>query len=101
MAARLGVITLENHSIIGGLGSAVAELMAEQGAGKRLIRLGLRDTYAHGASRQFLLREYGLDALALVRAVETLTGTTLGVTEDQLAAVRLETLRPLDKIEDL
>lgn len=99
--ARLGVITLENHSVIGGLGSAVAELIAEQGLGRRLIRLGLRDTYAHGASRQYLLREYELDALALVRAVEDLTGEQFNFTEAELAAVRIDTMQQIEKTEDL
>ncbi|EGV31278.1 1-deoxy-D-xylulose-5-phosphate synthase [Thiorhodococcus drewsii AZ1] len=99
--ARLGVIAMENHGIIGGLGSAVAELMAEKGLGKRLIRLGLRDTYAHGASRQYLMREYGLDAMALVRAAETLSGIRFELTEENLSAVRLETMRQVDKTEDL
>jgi transketolase len=98
---RLGVVTMENHSIIGGLGSAVAELMAEQGLGRRLIRLGLGDTYAHGASRPYLMREYGLDAPALVRAAETLAGESLGIGEDDLAAVRLGTLSAAEKTEDL
>lgn len=84
---RYGVVTMENHSVIGGLGSAVAELMAEAGVGRRLIRLGLQDTFAHGASRAYLMREYGLDAMTLVRAVETLVGTSLGLTEPDLAAV--------------
>ncbi len=99
--ARLGVITMENHSIIGGLGAAVAELIAERGLAKRLIRIGLRDTYAHGASRRHLMREYGLDALALVRAIESLTGEDFGVTEDRLAGVRLEGTRRSDLAEDL
>lgn len=76
-SARHGVVVLENHSVIGGLGSAVAELMAENGLGKRLIRLGLQDVYAHGASRGWLAREYGMDAPALVRAVERLLGIRL------------------------
>jgi transketolase len=84
---RYGVVTMENHSVIGGLGSAVAELMAEVGVGRRLIRLGLQDTFAHGGSRAYLLREYGLDAMALVRAVETLVGTPLDLTEADVAAV--------------
>ena len=99
--AGLGVITMENHGIVGGLGSAVAELMADQGVGKRLIRIGLRDTYAHGASRQYLMREYDLDAMALVRAVETLSGERLGLTDAALAGIRLDTMRPLEKTEDL
>ena len=41
---RYGVITMENHSVIGGLGSAAAEAMADAGAGRRLVRLGLQDT---------------------------------------------------------
>jgi transketolase len=100
-AVRLGVITMENHSVIGGLGAAVAESMAEQGTGRRLVRLGLRDTYAHGASRPYLLREYGLDAPALVRAVEELAGERLGIGAEDLAAVRLGTLTAAQKTEDL
>jgi len=99
--ARHGVIAMENHGINGGLGSAIAELIAEEGLGQRLIRIGLRDTYAHGASRAWLMREYGLDAMALVRAVEALTGEPTGIGEDALAAVRLETMQAAEKTEDL
>jgi transketolase len=100
-AARHGVVTMENHSVIGGLGSAVAERMAEAGVGTRLVRIGLRDQYAHGASRAYLMREYGLDAMALVRAVEELAGSPLGVSEGDLAAVPLETMTAAEKTEDL
>lgn len=100
-AARCGVITLENHNIIGGLGSAVAERMAEAGAGKRLIRLGLRDTYAHGASRPYLMKKYGLDATALVRAVEHLTGASFGLAEADLAEARLTAVHSAAKVEAL
>lgn len=100
-SVRLGVITMENHSIIGGLGAAVAELMAEHGVGRRLVRLGLRDTYAHGASKPYLLREYGLDAPALVRAAEGLCGAPLDIGDADLAAVRLGTLTAAEKTEDL
>ena len=55
------VVTAENHSIIGGLGSAVAETMAEAGVGRPLRRVGLRDTFAEGALDAFYLFErYGL-----------------------------------------
>jgi transketolase len=99
--SRYGVITLENHTVIGGLGSAVAELMAGRGTGKRLLRLGLGDTYAHGASRQYLMREYGLDAPALVRGVEQLAGRPTGVTEADLETVRIEAVHSLAKAEAL
>lgn len=98
---RYGVITMENHSIVGGLGSAIAEIIAQQGLGKKLVRIGLQDTYAHGASRHYLMREYGLDALALVNAVEQLTGQAFGVGEDDLAAVRLDPVHSAAKAEAL
>jgi transketolase len=85
-----GIVTLENHSIIGGLGSAVAETMAELGASSRLIRLGLRDEYAHGASRPYLMRKYGIDALGLVGAVERLVGEHFELDPAELAAVPLD-----------
>lgn len=84
--ARIGVITMENHTLIGGLGTAVAEVMAEAGVGKKLVRLGLKDTYAHGASRRYLMREYGIDALTLASEIEKLVGTTFGISEENLSA---------------
>jgi len=99
--SRYGVITLENHSTIGGLGSAAAEMMAGAGLGKKLVRLGLKDTYAHGASRPYLMREYGLDATALVGEMEALLGVRFGITEDDLSAVRLEAVHSEAKAEAL
>lgn len=98
---KRGVITMENHTIIGGLGSAVAELIAENGLGKRLIRIGLKDKYAHGASRHYLMKEYGLDAIALVRAIENLLGTQYGLREEDLSAVRIEPVHSAAKAEAL
>lgn len=82
--ASCGVITMENHTIIGGLGSAVAEMMAEAGIGKPLMRIGIKDTYAHGGSRAYLMREYGIDAMALVRAVEHLLKADLNIGDTDL-----------------
>jgi transketolase len=94
-------VTIENHSTIGGLGSAVAELIAERGIGTPLVRLGIRDTYAHGASRPYLMREMGLDAAALVRAIESLLGRGLGIGDDDLAAARLDRVHSDAKPEAL
>lgn len=99
--ARCGVITMENHVITGGLGSAVAEILAEAGQGPRLIRIGLRDTFVHGASRAYLMKEYGLDASALVRQTEQLLDTRFGITEADLAEVRLEPVHSDAKAEAL
>lgn len=96
-----GVITFENHTTIGGLGSSIAETMAETGCGRKLVRLGLQDTYAHGASRPYLMREYGFDALSLVHAIEKLMQTSFGLTEADLAAVRIEAVHSDKKAEAL
>jgi transketolase len=91
MRTKTAVITLENHTIVGGLGSAVAEYVADRGLGTKVRRLGLRDTYAHGASKPYLVKKYGLDATALVRAVEDELGRTLGIAEEDLVATRIGT----------
>ncbi len=96
-----GVITMENHTVIGGLGSETAEIMAENGIGKKLIRLGLRDTYAHGGSRHYLMHTYGIDSRALLHAIENLTGRELDITEDDLDAVRIEAVHSSAKAEAL
>lgn len=96
-----GVITLENHTVLGGLGSIAAEIMSEEGSGKRLIRLGLQDTFAHGASRPYLMRKYGLDAMSLTTAVERLTGASAGLDEADLQAVRLDEVHSRSKAEAL
>lgn len=99
--AKHGVITMENHSIIGGLGSAVAEVMAERGIGVPLQRIGLKDTYAHGASQKYLMSEYEMDAPALIRAVETALGRKLSIHETELEQQRDVTVHSSAKAEAL
>lgn len=100
-SVKHGVITLENHVTEGGIGSLVAETMADAGVGKRLMRLGLKDTYAHGGSRAYLARYYGLDALALVRGVGRLLGQDFGLSEADLDAARVDAVHSLLKAEAL
>jgi len=72
--ARL-VVTAENHSIIGGLGSAVAETIAEAGLGRPLRRVGLRDTFAEGSlDAPYLFERYGLSISALVETIWSALG---------------------------
>ena len=68
-ARRTGaVVTAENHSIIGGLGSAVAEVLGE-GYPVPLERVGLKDTFGESGKLPDLLSKYGLNADAIVEAV--------------------------------
>ena len=96
-----GVITMENHTIVGGLGSAVAELMAESACAVPLLRFGLLDTYAHGASRQYLMKEYELDAAALIRGAEAILKRPLNIARDALEEARIEDMHSLAKAEAL
>jgi len=63
------VTTVENHSTVGGLGSAVAEVLAEAGAGTRLVRLGVPDVWAPAGSLEYIRSELGLDGPAIARRV--------------------------------
>jgi len=53
-------ITAENHNVIGGLGSAVAEALAEAGLAVPLRRIGIADVFGESGSREFLFQRYGL-----------------------------------------
>jgi len=56
------ILTVEEHNILGGLGSAVAEVMAELGGGARLRRHGIMDEYALISPPMRLYKHYKLDA---------------------------------------
>ena len=74
MAAQVkAVITIEEHSIIGGLGSAVAEVLAEKRLGP-LVRMGIRDTFGQSGSADELLDCYGLTAPYIVDEVKKILG---------------------------
>lgn len=58
---KIPIITLEEHSIIGGLGSAVSEIIAESGNRVNFRRIGLRDEFSHYVGgHEFQRRKYGL-----------------------------------------
>jgi transketolase len=99
--SRFGVITMENHTIIGGLGSIIAEQMAEAGMAKKLVRMGLKDTFSHGASKRYLLKEHGMDALSLVSVVETMTGQQFNISEEELAKAHVTAVHSMAKAEAL
>ncbi len=98
---KKGIVTLENHTINGGLGSIVAEIVAEEGLGIRLKRLGLQDTFAHGASKPYLMKKYSLDARALTDAVANLLGRDLDIADAEFEAARLDVVHSTQKAEAL
>jgi len=56
------VISAENHQIAGGLGSAMAELLAEGGFKGKFSRVGIRDEFGEVGTQDYLVRRFNLDA---------------------------------------
>jgi transketolase len=63
------IVTAEEHSIIGGLGSAVAEYLVEN-APVPMERIGVRDTFGESGKPQELLEKYGLTKKEIKEAVQ-------------------------------
>jgi len=55
------LMTVEEHNVLGGLGAAVAEVLADEGAGVRLVRHGIHDEYSLIAPPTHLYAHYKLD----------------------------------------
>lgn len=62
-------VTAEEHSIIGGLGSAVAEAISES-CPVPLVRVGTKDTFGESGKAEMLMEKYGLTAKDIVKAVK-------------------------------
>ena len=71
------IITVENHLTHGGLGTAVAELVAEHGLGATLRKVGIHDTFTHGGRAEYLFAHYGIDAAAIVKVANELLGLSV------------------------
>ena len=67
------IVTIEEHSIIGGLGSAAAEVLAEQYPAK-LKRVGIYDRYTESGPAEALIHHYGLDGEGVYNAVKAFLG---------------------------
>jgi len=69
-AAKTGkVVTVEEHSIIGGLGSAVCEVLCEKAPAK-VLRIGVNDTFGESGPAPELIAKYGLDAESIYKKVK-------------------------------
>ena len=65
------VITVEEHSVIGGLGSAVCDALAEK-APVRVSKIGINDTYGESGPATELIVKYGLDAQSIYNKIKSL-----------------------------
>lgn len=65
------IVTIEESTVIGGLGSAVAESIAPIPKKPPQLMLGIEDTFPHAGSYEYLLRECGLTGEQLAEKIET------------------------------
>ena len=68
-AGKKAVVTFENHSIIGGLGSAVAEVLAENNISVKFKRHGVKERFGAVGTPEFLQKEFRLTAEDLLQTV--------------------------------
>lgn len=64
------IITVEDHSIIGGLGSSVCEVLAENYPCK-VTKLGIKDTFGKSGKAEELMKYYGIEKEAIIAAIKT------------------------------
>lgn len=64
-------VTVEEHAVMAGAGSAVNEYLAQAQIVKPMLNLGLADTFMHQATHGQMLQQAGLDAQGIVKSVES------------------------------
>ncbi len=64
------VVTVEEHSVIGGLGSAVCECLSEK-APTKVMKIGINDTFGESGPAVELLKKYGLDAESIYTKIKS------------------------------
>jgi transketolase len=77
-----GIITVEDHSVIGGLGSAVAEVIAESGMACALRRLGHQDCFLPMGVPEDLMHIGGFDEDAILAAIAAMAGVDFDEAQD-------------------
>ncbi len=63
------IVTIEEHSVVGGLGGAVAEVLSEK-CPTKMLRIGVEDTFGESGPAVQLLEKYGLDAAGIYKKVK-------------------------------
>lgn len=63
------MVTVEEHSVIGGLGGAVAEVLSEK-APTKMLRIGVNDVFGESGPAVKLLEKYGLDAEGIYKKIK-------------------------------
>ena len=76
------IITVEDHNVIGGLGSAVAEVVVESGKGCAFKKLGVQDAFAPIGLHEDIMSTLGIDANGIIEAVRAAMHADFEADED-------------------
>ena len=76
------IITVEDHNVIGGLGSAVAEVVVESGKGCAFKQLGIQDKFAPIGLHEDIMSMLGIDSNGIVEAVREVMGKDFELDDD-------------------
>jgi transketolase len=92
------IVTIEDHQIVGGLGGAIAELLAAKYP-KKMLFIGMRESFGESGSELELYKKYGLDAQGIVNSIKEELKIS-AIEEKILKAKSAKTLRhkPLKKV---
>jgi len=70
IAEKTTIVTVEEHNVIGGLGSAVAEVIAESGKGVKFKRIGVQDAYSHYVgSHNYIREKFGISDVNILKEI--------------------------------
>ena len=71
------VVTTEEHTVLGGLGGLVAEILTAAGPSPRVERIGIADTWGESADNAYLLNKHGLSPERIAQRVQTRLGSSM------------------------
>lgn len=95
------VVTVENHSVIGGLGAAVSERIGVLGNITQHLRIGIPDSFGFGASAPYLMHHFGIDTPGILNQIGKAIGERIPFTEDQILTAEMPEIVAKDQLEAL
>ena len=63
------LVSVEDHSVIGGLGSAISEVLTDKYP-KKIVRMGIEDTFGKSGRAEDLMKYYGIDSNSIVEEMD-------------------------------
>ena len=92
------VVTVEEHSVFGGLGGLVAEILTAAGPAPQIERIGVDDTWGESAGNDFMLNKHGLSPEKIAATVnQTLSSVRSAVADHGARQPRWGRRRPADR----